>query len=128
MTFTENDLIFPSKKIYENIKNIDNTIFSLLYTQAPYFEDCLLVCCSEMRSSINNFNKALDQVENSISKIKKVKISETVPFSFINEFPAISQFYIEASVLENMTKTPVQKRFYNLAIRLWDLGVYPKET
>ena len=128
MTFTENDLIFPSKKIYENIKNIDNTILSRLYTQAPYFEDCLLVCCSEMRNSINNFNKALDQVENSISKIKKVKISETVPFSFINEFPAISQFYIEASVLENMTKTPVQKRFYNLAIRLWDLGVYPKET
>ena len=128
MTFTENDLIFPSKKIYENIKNIDNTILSLLYTQAPYFEDCLLACCSEMRNSINNFNKALDQVENSISKIKKVKISETVPFSFINEFPAISQFYIEASVLENMTKTPVQKRFYNLAIRLWDLGVYPKET
>ena len=81
-----------------------------------------------MRNSINNFNKALDQVENSISEIKKVKISETVPFSFINEFPAISQFYIEASVLENMTKTPVQKRFYNLAIRLWDLGVYPKET
>ena len=32
MTFTENDLIFPSKKIYENIKNIDNTILSLLYT------------------------------------------------------------------------------------------------
>ena len=118
MTFTENDLIFPSKEIYENIKNIDNTILTLLNTRAPYFEDCFLVSCSEMRNSINNFNKALDQVENSISKIKKVKISETVPFSFINEFPAISQFYTEASFLENMTKTPVQKRFYNLAIRL----------
>ena len=29
MTCTENDLILPSKKIYENIKNIDNTILSL---------------------------------------------------------------------------------------------------
>ena len=126
MSFTENDLIFPSKKFYENIKNIDNTVLSLLYTKAPYFEECLVVSCSEMRNSINNFNKALDQVENSISKIKKVKISKTVSYSFINEFPAISQFYIEGSVLENMNKTPIQKRFYNLAISLWDKGVYPK--
>ena len=125
MTFTENDLIFPSKKIYENVKKIDNTILSLLYTQAPYFKECILVSCSEMRNSINKFNKALDQVENSINTIKKVKISETEPYSFISEFPAISQFYIEASVLENMTKTPVRKRFYDLAIRLWDLGVRP---
>ena len=48
-----------------------------------------------MRNSINKFNKALDQVENSINAIKKVKISETEPYSFINEFPAISLFYIE---------------------------------
>ena len=126
MSFTENDLIFPSKKFYENIINIDNAILSLLYTKAPYFEECLVVSCSEMRNSINNFNKALDQVENSISKIKKVKMSKTVSYSFINEFPARSQFYIEGSVLENMNKTPIQKRFYNLAISLWDKGVYPK--
>ena len=69
MPFTENDIIFPSKKNYKNIKNIDNTILSLLYTQARYFEECLLVSCSEMRNSINKFNKALDQVENSINKI-----------------------------------------------------------
>ena len=80
-----------------------------------------------MRNSINKFNKALDKVENSINTIKKVKISETEPYSFINEFPAISQFYIEASVLENMTKTPIQKRFYDLAIKLWDLGVRPNK-
>ena len=128
MTFTENDLIFPSKKIYENIKNIDNTILSLLNTKAPYFKECILVSCSEMRNSINEFNKALDQVENSINTIKKVKISETEPYSFISEFPAISQFYIEASVLENMNKTPIQKRFYDLAIKLWDLRVRPNKN
>ena len=127
MTFTESDIIFPSKKIYENVKKIDNTILSLLYTKAPYFKECILVSCSEMRNSINEFNKALDQVENSINTIKKVKISETEPYSFISEFPAISQFYIEESVLENMTKTPIQKRFYDLAIKLWDLGVRPKK-
>ena len=127
MTFTESDIIFPSKKIYENVKKIDNTILSLLYTKAPYFKECILVSCSEMRNSINKFNKALDQVENSINTIKKVKISETEPYSFISEFPAISQFYIEASVLENMNKTPIQKRFYDLAIKLWDLGVRPKK-
>ena len=95
MTFTETDIIFPSKKIYENIKKVDNTILSLLYTKAPYFKECILASCSEMRNSINEFNKALDQVENSINTIKKVKISEKEPYSFINEFPAISQFYIE---------------------------------
>ena len=125
MPFTENDLIFPSKKIYENIKNIDNTILSLLYTKAPYFEECILVSCSEIRNSTNKFNKALDEIENSINTIGKVKITETEPYSFISEFPAISEFYIEASVLENMTKTPIQKRFYDIAIKLWDKGVYP---
>ena len=128
MTFTESDIIFPSKKNYANIKNIDNTILSLLYTKAPYFEECILISCSEMRNSINKFNKALDQVENSINTIKKVKISETEPYSFISEFPAISQFYIEASVLENMNKTPIQKRFYDLAIKLWDLRVRPNKN
>ena len=125
MTFTENDLIFPSKKNYKNIKNINNTILSLLYTKVPYFGECILVSCSEMRNSTNKFNKALDEVENSINTIRKVKITETEPYSFDSEFPAISQFYIEASVLKNMTKTPIRKRFYNLAIKLWDLGVRP---
>ena len=125
MPFTENDLIFPSKKIYENIKNIDNTILSLLYTKAPYFEECILVSCSEIWNSTNKFNKALDEIENSINTNEKVKITETEPYSFISEFPAISEFYIEASVLENMTKTPIQKRFYDIAIKLWDKGVYP---
>ena len=63
MTFTKRDIIFPSKKIYENIKNIGNTILSLLYTQAPYFEECILISCSEMRNSTNKFNKALNEVE-----------------------------------------------------------------
>ena len=80
-----------------------------------------------MRNSANKFNKALDEVENSINTIKKVKIIETEPDSFISEFPATSYFYIEGSVLENMNKTPIQKRFYNLAIRLWDLGVRPNK-
>ena len=118
---------FPQKKNYENIENINNTILSLLYTQAPYFEECLLISCSEMRNSTNRFNKALDEVENSINTIKKVKIIQTEPGSFISEIPAISQFCIEASVLENMNKTPIQKRFYNLAIKLWDLGVRPNK-
>ena len=118
---------FPQKKNYENIENINNTILSLIYTQAPYFEECLLISCSEMRNSTNRFNKALDEVENSINTIKKVKIIQTEPGSFISEFPAISQFCIEASVLENMNKTPIQKRFYHLAIKLWDLGVRPNK-
>lgn len=83
-----------------------------------------MIGCCENRNSTNKFNKALDQVEDSINKIGKVKIRETLPWSFMNEFPAISQFYIEGSVLENMKKTPVQKRFHDLAIKLWDKGVH----
>ena len=128
MTFTEDDLIFPSKKIYENIKKINNTI-SLLYTQAPGFEECKLVNCSEMRNSKNKFNKALDEIENSINTIKKVKIKQIEPYSFINKFPAIFEFFLEASALGIINKTPIQERFYNLSKRLVKLlDIYPKLT
>ena len=128
MTFTEDDLIFPSKKIYENIKKINNTI-SLLYTQAPGFEECKLVNCSEMRNSKNKFNKALDEIENSINTIKKVKITQTEPYSFMNKFPAIFEFFLEAGALGIINKTPIQKRFYDLSERLAKLlDIYPKLT
>lgn len=128
MPFTENDLIFPSKKFYENIKNLIILFFLFYIHKLLFFKEFVLVSCSGMRNFINILNKAHDQVENSINTIGNVKITETEPYSFINEFSAISQFYIQASVLENMNNTPIQKRFYDLAIRLWDLGVCPKET
>ena len=119
MTFTEDDLIFPSKKICENIKKINNTI-SILYKQAPGFN---------IRNSKNKFNKALDEIENSINTIKNVKIKQIKSFSFISKFNSIYEFILEGNILENIDKTPVQERFFNLAVELSNLiDIYPKLT
>ena len=98
MVFTEDDLIFPSKKIYENIKMINDTI-SPLYTQVPCLEECNLVNCSEVRNSNKKFNSTLDEIEYIIKTSKKVKITQTEPNSFINIFPAIFEFFKEGDVL-----------------------------
>ena len=117
MTFTEDDLIFPSKKICENIKNINDTI-SILYKQSPGLN---------IRNTKNKFNKVLDEIENSINTIKKVKIKQIESFSFISKFPAIYQFILEGNVLENIEINPLQKRFLDLAKELSILlDIYPK--
>ena len=70
MTFTKNNIIFPSKKIYENIKDIDNNLKSL-YIRAPVWCSYTFIPRSPARSSLTKFNRALDIVDESINEIKK---------------------------------------------------------
>ena len=75
-TFRASNMIFPSEKIYKNIKDIDNILRSL-YMLAPALSPYTLINCSPARYSVTKFNHALDKVEESINKIKqKVKIEE----------------------------------------------------
>ena len=67
----ENNIIFPSVKIYKDVMNIDDTLKSLLYIPAPACSNLLLFNCSEQRESLSKFNKALDKVECAINHIKK---------------------------------------------------------
>ena len=126
-TFRASNMIFPSEKIYKNIKVIDNILISL-YMPAPACSPYTLINCSSERDSITKFNNALDKVEESISKIKqKVKIEEIADSSFNETFLGIAAFLYEAHKIEEKAREPLEKRFVNLAIRLWDLGVYPTE-
>ena len=126
-TFSASNVIFPSEKIYKNIKDIDNIIRSL-YMIAPICSPHILINCSPARDSINKFHHALDKVEESINKIKqKVKIEEIADSSFKETFLGIAAFLYEAHKIEEKAREPLEKRFVNLAIRLWDLGVYPTE-
>ena len=121
-------MIFPSEKIYKNIKDIDNNLRSL-YMLAPTFSPYTLINCSSARDSITKFNHALDKVEVSINKIKqKVKIKEIEDSAFSETFLGIAAFLYEAYNIEEKAKEPLEKRFVNLAIRLWNLGVRPIEN
>ena len=70
MTFTVNNIIFPSEKIYKNIKDVDNNLSSL-YMPAPVCSPYILINCSSARNPLTKFNLALDKVEESINKILK---------------------------------------------------------
>ena len=88
-----------------------------------------MINCSSVRDSITKFNHALDKVEESINKIKqKVKIEEIADSSFSETFLGITTFLYEAYHIEEKAREPLEKRFVNLAIRLWDLGVRPIEN
>ena len=58
---------------------------------------------------------------------RKPKITETEDNAFNEEFPGIVDFLHEASTLESKTKEPLEKKFIDLAQRLWDLGIRPLE-
>lgn len=49
MPFTVNDIIFTSEKAYENLKELDDLILSLLYTKINKLKYSYLLNCSIMR-------------------------------------------------------------------------------
>ena len=100
-----------------------------LYMLAPVCSPYILINCSPARNSITKFNHALDKVELSINKIKqKVNIKEIEDSAFSKTFLGIAAFFYESHNIEEKAKEPLKKRFVNLAIRLWDLGVRPIEN
>ena len=108
-TFRASNMIFPSEKIYKNIKVIDNILISL-YMPAPACSPYTLINCSSERDSITKFNNALDKVEESISKIKqKVKIEEIADSSFNETFLGIAAFLYEAHDIKEKAREPLEK-------------------
>ena len=128
-TFSASNIIFPSKKIFNIIRDIDNNILPL-YSPLPHCFKQKLINISPERETITNFNKALNRVEKSINKIKqKVKIKEIDYPAFSERFPGIAAFFCEAYKLKEEDELiPLAKRFINLAIKMQDLGVYPVEN
>ena len=129
ISFSASNIIFPSKKIFNIIKEIDDNILPL-YIPAPFYNKKILINTSEEREDTNKFNTVLDKIENSINKInQRVKIKETDFGSYSERFTGITAFYFEAYRLkEEDNLIPLEKRFINLAIKMQNLGVYPEES
>lgn len=128
-TFSASNIIFPSKKIFNIIRDIDNNILPLYSLLRTCFKQKLINISPE-RETITNFNKALNRVEKSLNKIKqKVKIKEIDYPAFSERFPGIAAFFCEAYKLKEEDELiPLEKRFINLATKMQDLGVYPVEN
>lgn len=111
-TFSASNIIFPSKKIFNIIRDIDNNILPLYSLLPPCFKQKLINISPE-RETITNFNKALNRVEKSINKIKqKVKIKEIDYPAFSERFPGIAAFFCEAYKLKEEDELiPLEKRF-----------------
>ena len=122
-----NDLIFPSRIVYQNIKSIDRNL-RFLYSPAPVCSTFRSTNYSLARESTSNFNAILIRVKERINRFKgKVKIIETDDSAFNEEFPGIIDFLYEASDIETKAREPLERKFVDLAKRLWDLGIRPLE-
>ena len=109
-------ILFPSEKIYKIIVAIDQELRKLY---SSYY--------SEIRDNEHKFKSLLNRVEKEIDKIpKKVKIEHRDDEAFCTFFHGISCFLDEArkfSELKNMNA--LEKKFYNLANRLYQLNIHP---
>ena len=127
MVYKRYNIVFPSEKTLNQIRDINNTIESLLYSSYKILGKIEVFNDGPARDSFNKFNKALDNIEESIKCIKcNVKIIEIEP-NFYNFF-GIKFFYLEADLMQDNPKDTIDKRFVKLALKLWDLGVRPIEN
>lgn len=118
----------PQKKFTKILKILIIFLNLFNYIPAPACSPYTLINCSSARDSITKFSHALDEVEESINRIKqKVKIEEIADSSFNETFLGIVAFLYEAHDIEEKARKPLERRFVYLALRLWDLGVNPME-
>ena len=95
MVFKKWKIVYPSKKVYDDLKNIEKNI-KPLYKPTP-------TCCSYYFISLPSlrfsFIDRLDKIEESINNFKRSNI-EDIDCSFHEEFPAIASFIYEAYYYE----------------------------
>ena len=122
-----NDLKFPSRFVFSTIESIDRNL-RLLYSPAPPNSLCSTINYSIVRDNDEEFDSILDRVEERIDRFnEKVEIIEKDEESFNKEFPGITDFLYEVSDLPLNSEKHFEKRFINLAYRLWELGIHPSE-
>ena len=65
-----NDLIFPSRIVYQNIQSIDRNL-RFLYSPAPACSPFRSINYFPARQTTSNFNAILDRVEERINRFKE---------------------------------------------------------
>ena len=115
MVFKKWNIIYPSKKVYNDLKNIEKNI-KPLYKPTPNFSSYYFISLPSLRFS---FIDTLNKIEESVNNFKKAKI-EDIDCSFHEEFPAIASFIFEAYYFEEKVKNLNDKKFVNIALKLND--------
>ena len=115
MVFKKFNIVYPSNKVYNELKTIENNI-KPLYKPTPKFSSYYFISLPSIRFS---FIDTLDKIEKSVNNFKKAKI-EDIDCSFHEEFPAISSSIYEAYYYEEKVKNVNDKKFVNIALKLND--------
>ena len=115
MVFKKWNIVYPSKKVYSDLKIIEKTI-KPLYKPTPNSCSYYFISLPSLRFS---FIDTLDKIEKSVNNFKKAKI-EDIDSSFHEEFPLIASFLYEAYYYEERVKNPSDKKFVNIALKLND--------
>ena len=115
MVFKKWNIVYPSKKVYNDLKNIEKNV-KPLYKPTPTICSYSFISLPSLRFS---FIETLDKIEKSVNNFKKAKI-EDIDCSFHEEFPAIASFIYEAYYYEEKVKNLNDKKFVNIALKLND--------
>ena len=115
MVFKKWNIIYPSKKVYNDLKNIEKNV-KPLYKPTPNFSSSQFISLPSLRFS---FIDTLNKIEESVNNFKRAKI-EDIDCSFHEEFPAIASFIFEAYYFEEKVKNLNDKKFVNIALKLND--------
>ena len=122
-----NNLIFPSRHVFTTIKSIDKNV-RFLCSPDPSNSLWPRINYSPARDDKEGFDAILDRVEERINRFnEKVKIIEEDDAALNQQFLGIIDFLYEAYDLPENNEKHFEKRFFNLANRLWDLGIHPGE-
>ena len=112
MVFKKWNIIYPSKKIFNELKNIEKNI-KPFYNKIPNnFSH------NYIPSFYRNIN-TLNKIEESVNKLQKAKIIDE-DCSFHEEFPINSSFLYEAYYFEEVAKDSNSKKFINIANKLFN--------
>ena len=112
MVFKKWNIIYPSKKVFNELKNIENNI-------KPFYNNLPKISSYHYTPSFYRDINTLNKIEESVNKFKKTKIIDQ-DCSFHEEFPAISSFLYEAYYFEEVVKYSNSKKFLNIANNLFN--------
>ena len=126
LIYKSKNLVFPSRFVFSTIESIDRNL-RIIYSKAPPNSGRDRINYSTVRDDEEEFDTILDRVEERINRINKingkVKIIETDDAAFNRTFLGIMDFLYEASVLPSNSENHFEKRFIDLANRLWEMGI-----
>lgn len=110
MVFKKWNIIYPSKKIFNELKIIEKNI-------KPFYNKLPNIFSYQYIPSFYRDINTLTKIEESVNKFKKTKIIDE-DCSFHEEFPAISSFLYEAYYFEKVVNDSNSKKFINIAFKL----------